>query len=107
MSGDTASEIHPRVSYRFLSWGNRMVASVCKCAWLLGESGGIRENFKFRSSQLASDAIWDKLSKHFDDTCLHVRPSLVPRPRPAFRRTASDGKLGGGLGTRLCTSSNT
>ena len=37
-----------------------------------------------------------------------VKGSLVPRPPPSFPslavlyRTASDGKLGGGLGTRLC-----
>ena len=30
-----------------------------------------QENFEFRSSQIASDAIWDKLSKeHFEDTYL-------------------------------------
>ena len=44
-----------------------------KRAYLLGGSGGMlpQENFEFRSSQIASDAIWDKLSKqHFDDTYL-------------------------------------
>ena len=43
-----------------------------KCVCLLGGSGGMppQENFEFRSSQIASDAIWDKLSKHFDDTYL-------------------------------------
>ena len=36
---------------------------VHKCACLLGESGGIppTENFEFRFSQIASDAIWDKI----------------------------------------------
>ena len=38
-----------------------------KRVWLLGGCEGISpppwENFEFRSSQIASDAIWDKLSK--------------------------------------------
>ena len=35
----------------------------CKRACLLGGSGGMlpQENFEFRSSQIASDAIWDKI----------------------------------------------
>ena len=35
----------------------------CKCACLLGGSGGMlpQENFEFRSSQIASDTIWDKI----------------------------------------------
>ena len=45
---------------------------VCEMhACLLGGSGGMapQENFEFTSSQIASDAIWDKISKqHFDDT---------------------------------------
>ena len=72
-----------RVSYRILSWGgkedgSRMIVAcesihTRKCVYLLGGSGGMlpQENFEFRSSQIASDAIWDKLSKqHFDDTYL-------------------------------------
>ena len=37
--------------------------------YLLGGSGGMppQENFEFTSSQIASDTIWDKISKqHFD-----------------------------------------
>ena len=41
---------------------------------LLGGSGGMSppplENFEFISSQIASHTIWDKISKHFDDTYL-------------------------------------
>ena len=37
------------------------------CACLLGMPSS-QENFEFTSSQIASDAIWEKLSKHFDDT---------------------------------------
>ena len=43
-------------------------ASVCMTT---GGSGGMppQEIFEVRSSQIASDAIWDKLSEqHFDDT---------------------------------------
>ena len=51
--------------------GSRVIV-VCETrACLLGGSGGMppRENFEFTSSQIASDAIWDKISKqHFDDT---------------------------------------
>ena len=40
---------------------------MCKHVWLLGGSGGIspppKENFEFRSSQIASDTIWDKLAE--------------------------------------------
>ena len=58
--------------------GSRMIVAcesihTRKRAYLLGGSGGMlpQENFEFRSSQIASDAIWDKLSKqHFDDTYL-------------------------------------
>ena len=34
-----------------------------KCVCLLGGSRGMppKENFEFRSSQIASDAIWDKI----------------------------------------------
>ena len=37
---------------------------------LLGGSGACspRKIFEFTSSQIASDTIWDKISKHFDDT---------------------------------------
>ena len=46
----------------------------CKMrACLLGGSGGMppQENFEFTSSQIASDAIWNKIFKqHFDDTYL-------------------------------------
>ena len=36
---------------------------------LLGGSGGMppRKIFEFTSSQIASDTIWDKISRHFDD----------------------------------------
>ena len=61
-----------RVSYRILSWGgetgdSRMIVACertlmhAKFACLLGGSRGIPplENFKFRSSQIASDPIWE------------------------------------------------
>ena len=50
--------------------GSRMIVACETHACLLGESGGMppQENFEFTSSQIASDAIWDKISKHFDDT---------------------------------------
>ena len=59
------------VSYRILSWeggeggGWQDDSSMRKHVWPLGGSGGIspQENFEFRSSQIASDAIWDELSK--------------------------------------------
>ena len=60
------------VSYRILSWGaeeqdgSRMIVACKKRGCLLGGSGGMppsQENFEFRSSQIASDAIWDKHSK--------------------------------------------
>ena len=41
---------------------------------LLGGSGGMpplpRKIFEFTSSQIASDAIWGKISEHFDDAHL-------------------------------------
>ena len=43
------------------------------CLYLLGGSGGMppRKMFEFTSSQIASDAIWDKISKqHFDEYIL-------------------------------------
>ena len=60
--------------------GSRMIVACEKAhscthmrACLLGVSGGmpLQEKFEFRSSQIVSDAIWDKLSKEsFDETCL-------------------------------------
>ena len=47
---------------------------MCKRVCLLGGLGAYlpQENFEFRSSQIASDTIWDKLSKqHFDDTYIY------------------------------------
>ena len=53
--------------------GSRMIVAreahsrTYKCACLLGGSGGMppplpsQENFEFRSSQIASDATWDKI----------------------------------------------
>ena len=48
--------------------GSRMIvcearSCMLKCACLLGRSGGMlpQKNFEFRSSQIASDAIWDKI----------------------------------------------
>ena len=49
--------------------GSRMVvvcercSRMCKRVYLLGGSGGMlpQENFEFRFSQIASDAIWDKI----------------------------------------------
>ena len=72
--------LSPRVSYRILCWGggggkedgSRMIV-VCETrAFLLGGSAcPPRKIFEFTSSQIASDAIWDKISKqHFDDTYL-------------------------------------
>ena len=49
------------------------ISSVRSVKCLLGESGVMplpQENFEFTSSQIASDTIWDKISKHFDDTYL-------------------------------------
>ena len=42
------------------------------CPCLLGGSGAMppRKIFQFTSSQIVSDTIWDKISKHFDDTYL-------------------------------------
>ena len=59
-----------RVSYRILTWGlgvggehggSRMI--VAHVPSLLGRSGGMlpQESFEFRSSQIASDAICDKI----------------------------------------------
>ena len=71
-----------RVSFRILSWGggrkqdgSRMIV-VCEThACLLGGSGGMppppRKILNLYTSQIASDAIWDKISEHFDDT--HLR----------------------------------
>ena len=82
--------LRTRVSYRSLSVGgkqdgSRMIvvcesmltcAYACVCVVTKGVWGHVpQENFEFRSSQIASDTIWDKLSKqHFDDTYLHVCP---------------------------------
>ena len=64
-----------QVSYRILSWGgqddSRMIVAcnarlhLCKCVCLLEGVWGHapQEDFEFRSSQIASDTIWDKLSK--------------------------------------------
>ena len=43
-------------------YGSRMIVGV-KRACLLGGCGGMlpQEKFEFRSSQIASDAIWDKI----------------------------------------------
>ena len=44
---------------------------VCEThACLLGGSGGMlrRKTFNLYTSQIAFDAIWDKISEHFDDT---------------------------------------
>ena len=68
-----------RVSFRILSWGgggredgSRMIVACEMLAYLLGGSGDMphQEIFEFTSSQIASDAIWDKISKHLDDTYL-------------------------------------
>ena len=54
--------------------GSRMIVACEMRACLLGGSGGMpppQRKFEFTSSQIASDAIWDKISKqHFDDTYL-------------------------------------
>ena len=53
--------------------GSRMIVACETRACLLGGSGGISPpgKFEFASSQIASDAISDKISKqHFDDTYL-------------------------------------
>ena len=47
--------------------GSRMIV-VCEThAWLLGGSGGMspRKILNLNTSQIASDAIWDKISEHF------------------------------------------
>ena len=54
--------------------GSRMIVACETHACLLRGSGGMpspQENFEFTSSQIASDTIYDKMSKqHFDDTYL-------------------------------------
>ena len=54
--------------------GSRMIV-VCEThACLLGGSGDMppppSKIFNLYTSQIASDAIWDKISEHFDDTYL-------------------------------------
>ena len=69
--------------YRILSWGvgkqdgSRMIVVWETPACLLqeGEGGsGVcpppRKILNLDTSQIASDAIWDKISEHFDDTYL-------------------------------------
>ena len=70
-----------RVSYRIFELGgrgekqdgSRMIVVCEMCACLLGGSGGMppRKILNLYTSQIASDVIWDKISKHFDDTYLH------------------------------------
>ena len=64
-----------RVSYRI--WrgeqdGSRFIVLCETHACLLGGVGGmsLRKILNLHTSQIASDAIWDKISEHFDDTCL-------------------------------------
>ena len=60
-----------------------MIVACETCACLLGVSGGMPPPppGKFMSSQIASDAIRDKISKqHFDDTSDEKKKSLVAWP---------------------------
>ena len=67
------------VSYKILRWGGKQDSSMTivtfeMCLCLLRGSEGmpppLQEIFEFTSSQIASDTVWDKISKHFDDIYL-------------------------------------
>ena len=83
-----SERVHVRVSYRILSWGgkNRMIA--CVPTWgVWGHAP--QENLKFKSSQIASDVIWDKLLFNTcDKTIITIRISRflggrgIPAPQP-------------------------
>ena len=52
--------------------GSRFIVLCETHAHLLGGVGGmsLRKILNLHTSQIASDTICDKISKHFDDTCL-------------------------------------
>ena len=61
---------------------SRMIVAYKMHVYLLGGSGGMpphpQENLEFSSSQIASDAIWDKISKqHFDATYMYITYMLI------------------------------